>query len=475
MRKGGIAWLLGTGFCVAQAIGQSPMSPSLCMSDSSGYVPAQRLNITPRSTAASWWKRTAEQHLLDFSDREEGANVVVVDPVVQASMGALLPSSGMMTVEPEPQTTWDNIRGARFQAIIDDRWHVGGELLERQGIAEPLLGYWAAQNRIPGWGRSKLGKDNGFNTWEEAYFDVSRTRGWVGWQLGNWEFDTGVDALHVGAGRSSAFLSRQAVPTPYARVSRKTPKGRTSLWNTRWMSTRRGPLGETAESLLERSRALFLTHAQSIGKHWVLRGVYNLSWETTQLTIDDEVYRPIRQVAGGECQFHTNLGNSMHLVGYVQQSWDFGLHKRNVADGELRRFVPLTSVAGIQASAKRLQARLEFGVRGDGHCRDCWQYEQGETAYWRPELATDGISLHQVWRESLRFELKGTPLDRLYISSLIESNTVADQVRMGLEYTVHTVWPLSICITAGQIYMHEWEEAYPIYSIGVSADIARWE
>jgi hypothetical protein len=445
------------------------------MSDSSGYVPAQRLNITPRSTAASWWKRTAEQHLLDFSDREGGANVVVVDPVVQASVGALLPPSGMMTVEPEPQITWDNIRGARFQAIIDHRWHVGGELLERQGIAEPLLGYWAAQNRIPGWGRSKLGKDNGFNTWEEAYFDVSRTRGWVGWQHENWEFDTGVDALHVGAGRSSAFLSRQAVPAPYARVSRKTPKGRTSLWNTRWMSTRRGPLGETAESLLERSRAFFLTHAQSIGQHWVVQGVYNLSRETTQQTIDDEVYRPTRQVVGGEIQYHTNLGKSLHLTAYGQQSWDFGLRQRSAAEGDLKMFVPLTSVVGVKASAKRLEARFEFGIRGDGHCRDCWQYEQGEAAYWRPELATDGISLHQVWRETLRFELKGTPLDRLYISSLIESNTVANQVRMGLEYAVHTVWPLSICIAAGQIYMHEWEEAYPIYSIGVSADIARWE
>ena len=475
MRKGRIAWLLGTYFYLASAVGQSPMNASLSMSDSSGYMPAQRLNITPRSTADSWWKRTGEQHLLDFSDREGGTNVVVVDPVVQASIGALLPPSGMMTVEPEPQATWDNIRGARFQAIIDDRWHVGGELLERQGIAEPLLGYWAAQNRIPGWGRSKLGKDNGFNTWEEAYFDVSRTRGWVGWQQENWEFDAGVDALHVGAGRSSAFLSRQAAPTPYARVSRKSSMGRTSVWNTRWMSTRRGPLGETAESLLERSRALFITHAQSIGRHWVLQGVYNLSWETTEQSAGGKAYRPARHVAGGECQYHANLGNSLHITGYVQQSWDFGVRKRLASAGDFSVFVPLTSVAGIRATSKRLEARLEIGIRGDGHCRDCWEYEQGEATYFRPEIATDGISLHQIWRETRRFELKGTPFNRLQISSIIERNTAADQWRLGLEYAVHTVWPLSFCLRVGQINMHEWGEAYPIYSVGVSADIARWE
>ena len=62
-------------------------------------------------------------------------------------------------------------------------------------MAEPLLGFWATDYRIPGWGRAKLGKDGGYNTVDEAYFDVMFTRGWVGRQSRTWGWDAGVDAL----------------------------------------------------------------------------------------------------------------------------------------------------------------------------------------------------------------------------------------------------------------------------------------
>ena len=104
-------------------------------------------------------------------------NLIVVDPVVESFVGTIRPRAEGV----RPTThLGQHPRGPRFQAIIDNRWHIGGELLERQGVAEPLLGLWAVRNQIPGWGRSKLGKDNAFNTAQQAYFDVSQTRGWVG-------------------------------------------------------------------------------------------------------------------------------------------------------------------------------------------------------------------------------------------------------------------------------------------------------
>jgi hypothetical protein len=112
--------------------------------DSTGHVPAIRVHEPFVAPEGSYWQRLPNQHLFDFSG-ENGS--VYVDPVVQVHGGG--------TKNMEAEVVWDNIRGARFQATIDGIWHLGGELLERQGVADPILGYWAVQNRIPGWGRSK--------------------------------------------------------------------------------------------------------------------------------------------------------------------------------------------------------------------------------------------------------------------------------------------------------------------------------
>ena len=137
------------------AIGQAGEWWSLRTADSSGFVPIERLQLTKPSNAPSWWQRTAQNHLFDFSDADRTQNLVVVDPVVQAFAGSIRTTDA--AGNPQARTWWDNIRGARFQAIIDGKWQLGGELLERQGLAEPLLGYWAATDRIPGWGRAKVG------------------------------------------------------------------------------------------------------------------------------------------------------------------------------------------------------------------------------------------------------------------------------------------------------------------------------
>lgn len=410
--------------------------------DSTGFIPAERLELTAPSTAASWWQRTAHNHLFDFSDTDRERNLIVVDPVVQSFVGRVLPDGP----DAEARQWWDNIRGARFQGRIDGRWHVGGELLERQGLTDPLMGFWAEQFRTPGWGRSKLGKDREYTTAEQAYFDVMLTRGWVGSQKGAWSWDAGVDALHIGAGRNSAFLSRTAVPAPYARLTHEAGEHRTSMWSTRWMSTRRGPTGETAESLLERTRAVFLTHQQFIGAHIVLQGVYNFSWETTPLIAEGgweglgfeegQRYRPSRHVAGLDIQYHQRIATTVHLTGYAQQSLSWLVSTQSPA--------PLTRVAGILARGKAWSVRVEWFERDPSHCRDCHTIADGSFGPTQAAIANAGLSTHGLWTESARAEGELNLGKRWTLRSSAESNEYAMHWQSHVHYTLQPTWPLRI-------------------------------
>ena len=122
------------------AFGQAGNWWSLRGTDSTGLVPVERLELTEPLDDGSWWQRATHNHLLDFSDSDRTQNLIVVDPVVQAYVGSIRTADA--DGNPQTRSWWDNIRGARFQGVIDGKWHVGGALLERQGLAEPLLGFW---------------------------------------------------------------------------------------------------------------------------------------------------------------------------------------------------------------------------------------------------------------------------------------------------------------------------------------------
>ncbi|MGB1123357.1 MAG: hypothetical protein ACPG08_07515, partial [Flavobacteriales bacterium] len=364
------------------------------------------------------------------------------------------------------------------QGIIDGKWQFGGELLERQGLAEPLLGFWATDHRIPGWGRAKLGKDGGSNSIDEAYFDVMFTRGWIGRQYRAWGWDAGVDALHIGAGRSSAFLSRHAVPAPYMRMTHRSATHRTSLWSTRWMSTRRGPIGETAESLLERSRALFLTHEQRMGSHFVVQGVYNFSWETTSQEaagewetlgfLEGEQYTPTRHVAGVDFQFHQRIGTA-HVTTYAQQSLTW--------IGSTSSVEPLTRVVGIHAASDRWMVRAEWTVRETGHCRDCHTIADGNFGPIQTELSNAGINLHSLWKESLRAESRMRIQKRWMVRAVAEQNDLATARHADLLFELQPTWPMRIWMGFVQCSPEAADglfEGYMGIRIGVHAGVVDW-
>lgn len=452
----------------------SPNSWALRGIDSTGFVPAVRLELTEPTVAESRWQRIAHNHLFDFSDTDRSQNLIVVDPVVQAFAGRILSDAS----ESSSGEWWDNIRGARFQGRIDRKWHIGGELLERQGVAEPLLGHWAAQNRIPGWGRSKLGKEGGYNTAASAYFDVMVTRGWVGWQQGRWAWDAGVDALHIGAGRNSAFLSRAAVPAPYLRASRETSHSRTTAWTTRWMSTRRGPLGETAESLLERTRNLFFTHQQFLGP-LILQGVYQFGWETTPLVAEGgweslglnegQSYRPTRHTGGLDLQWHHNLGPRLRATAYAQHSWSWIQSAQRVQG--------LSQVAGLYLHGTKWAVRGEYADRSNAHCRDCHIIADGSFGPTQAELTNAGISVHSLWTSSWRLEGQGQLGKRWTILGSLESHDLGNAWMLDVHYQLQPTWPLRLWVGTGganPLAPTPAFDAYQLLRIGLHAGVMNW-
>jgi hypothetical protein len=451
------------------------------MQDSTGHIPALRTHITPPSNAPTWWERFGEQHLLDFSEEQ---NKVVVDPIVQVMAGTVqFEDDGQ-----EDLIIWDNIRGARFQAELDERFHIGGELLERQGVADPLLGLWAVQQRIPGWGRSKLGRNNGWNNSEQAYYDASRVRGWTGWSNGFWSMDTGIDAMHFGAGRASALISKTAAPAPYARIGFEQKQNRTEVSISQWMSHERGPLGETAESLLNRSHVLTVQHIREIKPRWLVQSAYQFvrekgasiasaGWEALGYH-EGESYHAKRHVIGIENQIHFRFLRKGKGLFYLQQSIGFGGQSRRV-NGTLdpyRSIHPLTSLAGIHLKTNRLELRAEAYQKSAAVCSTCFDFEQLIPSIEGPRLASlqqAGIDVQGIWNESLRIEGTFELFPRWRVAMRAEQNNAASWGQLQTSYTIHPTWPLELYGTIGIAEArNQLVSNYRWLSIGINAAVS---
>jgi len=304
------------------------------------------------------------------------------------------------------------------------------------------------------------------------------TRGWIGWQQGRWSWDVGVDALHIGAGRNSAFLSQTAVPAPYLRANRETAHCRTSAWSTRWMSTRRGPLGETAESLLERTRSVFLAHQHFLGP-FLLQAVYNFNWETTPVLAEGgwealgfsegESYRPSRHAGGLELQWHQKLGNALRATAYAQQSWSWVVSTQSVA--------PLSLVAGLSLRGKKWILRGERTERTDAHCRACHTIEDGSFGPIQADLTNAGLSTHSLWLSSSRIEGQWRMGKRWMLLGSLETNELADAWMVDVHYELQPTWPLRVWIGTGGAHGFAEDthyETYNVFRMGLHAGVMNW-
>jgi hypothetical protein len=452
--------------------------------DSTGHIPAIRTHITPPSNAITWWQRLGEQHLLDFSEKQ---NKVVVDPIVQVMAGTVQFTGN----EQEDLTFWDNIRGARFQAELDGQFHIGGELLERQGVADPLLGTWAVQRRIPGWGRSKLGRNNAWNTIDRAYYDASRARGWTGWSNGMWSADGGIDALHFGAGRASVLQSKTAAPAPYARFGFEQNKHRSEIIFSQWMSDQRGPLGETAESLLNRSQVITLNHTWGINRNWLIQGAYQFireksasiaeeGWESLGYSAGEE-YRAKRHVIAMEGQFHFNFRETVNAVAFFQQSADVGAEPRRVitSDASHQPVLGLTNLAGFRAEADGWQLLVEAYQQSEATCSSCFHYEGLSNDISGPRIASlehAGMTMHGNWKKAVRIQANAQLTNAWSFAVSGEHNDAANWFQVETSYTIHTVWPMRFFCNAGVAEdRHGFQLNYRWASFGLHAAVQRWK
>ena len=163
---------------------------------------------------------------------------------------------------------------------------------------------------------------------------------------------------------------------------------------------RRGPIGETAEALLERSRAIFLTHEQRIGSRLVVQGVYNLSWESTR-----------QEAAGGWETFGFEEGEQ-YTPPVTSQASIFKCTSASRSPalpptpnnpltwiGSTQSVSPLTQMVGLHAAGDRWNVRAEWAERDPSHCRDCHTIADGSFGPIQTELGNAGINLHSLWRQ----------------------------------------------------------------------------
>ena len=200
--------------------------------------------------------------------------------------------SGTPTSISEPVSSWDeawdNLRGATFQAQLDEVWEVSGSLEEWQGIPSAWDAMWmTSEDAIPGWGRSK--------TTSGGRTDVARTRGTTSYVHSTERGDTlkwtaAYAPDHWGEMLSPLTLSGRAASYPTSRLEwTRNQSWQFSGHVARWTGTERSPLGGSTEALFRQSDAGWSTLTWFGKKPWsagVLAGaVRERPWAQEQDTL----------------------------------------------------------------------------------------------------------------------------------------------------------------------------------------------
>lgn len=263
----------------------------------------------------------------DFLDLSSERSRVYVNPFVDFSIGN---TTGITY----PATSFENNRGARFEAVIDSVWKLHGALQERQGTGDPLLSWWAFQFVdstagtivLPSWGRTKWRNKEAFIPGQALEFDGARA---IGMASRTWKSSTavsslaiGIDNLHEGQGEGSVFWSRSAAPLPFFSMQWQKNRMQAKAWVGNGIGAERGPAGSTAESIYARQRITRL------GWGWSPQEALNL-----EIVWMHAVQFPFE----GQERMNRNWGGPQVLwegdrwSGYAALSWDWNRLFQNVS------------------------------------------------------------------------------------------------------------------------------------------------
>lgn len=156
------------------------------------------------------------------------------------------------TTHSEASPMWDNLRGAHFQAQLDEVWEVCGSLEELQGVP----GVWDAltmtsPTALPGWGRAKV-TSNGRVDVARARVTSTKTQG-----LGDQDtliWTMAYAPFQWGSMPSALTFSSNAASFPWAKLAWKHKERlELGLHAGRWTGTERSELGGSTESLFRQS------------------------------------------------------------------------------------------------------------------------------------------------------------------------------------------------------------------------------
>ena len=156
------------------------------------------------------------------------------------------------TTNTETDSPWDNLRGAHFQAQLDDVWEVFGTLEELQG----LPGAWGAvtmtsPTALPGWGRVKVTSDGRVDV-ARARVTSTKTRGLSDQDTLIWT--AAYAPLQWGSMPSALTFSSSAASFPRASLEWQHKRRLcVGVHAGRWTSTERSELGGSTESLFRQT------------------------------------------------------------------------------------------------------------------------------------------------------------------------------------------------------------------------------
>ena len=156
------------------------------------------------------------------------------------------------TTNLETTQMWDNLRGAHFEAQLDDVWEVHGSLEELQG----LPGVWDAlvmtsPASLPGWGRAKVLSDGRVDV---ARARVTSTRVQSLGEQDTLIWTAAYAPFHWGSMPSALSFSSAAASFPRGGVAWKHKERlEIGVHAGRWTGTERSELGGSTESLFRQS------------------------------------------------------------------------------------------------------------------------------------------------------------------------------------------------------------------------------
>lgn len=187
-----------------------------------------------------------------------------------------------------------NTRGLRIEVDLGKNISIQTSFYENQAhLPLYLYDYANATGVVPGMGRHKKFKENGF--------DFATSYGWVNWRVTPWlRLELGHGKHFIGNGYRSMLLSDMASAYPYLKAVVESPNRKWAYhtMGVKLQSLERQPLGEVPESLFKQKNATFhyLTYKPA---RWLevglFEGVIWPRWDDSTGTTSPEwgIYVPV--------------------------------------------------------------------------------------------------------------------------------------------------------------------------------------